>query len=811
MTAPASGALAESITRPDHGRPLAGVGNSAPLAGVGNSGRDRRILVDVLVLVLVGLTAVALLFAPWPGIKAALLFASAAVVPGTAALRKVRFASSLEAVAVTAGVSLTLSALGTLALIWLGWFHPIWVAVGVGSISTVLIAADLRQRTAGRAEGLRIAPSRRLAFGRDAVKPLLRWTRRWGPWLIPLLAAELLWVLSLSHISLAHLGASGLLGTVPLTWYVALAILLGGAVASLTFGKPRLWLALAYLTALVFVMTGTIAALTSVPQYGWTYKHIGVIHLFLASGHTSPSVDIYNRWPGMFAFAAGLTKLTGLDPITYANWVEPIFTVLNAVAVAALAKVLSRDDRAAGLAALVFVCSSWVGQTYLSPQTFAFVLQLTAMLLIIGQFGSRAPSPAISSVVRRIGFLRRRDAAERFAPAPTIDALTATILVVLIDYLIIATHQLTPYMLLIQFAVLLALRVVKGRLLWIGMVVVTIGYLVPNLSFIQKHYGLSTGFNFSSNATVTTFGPTIHRAVLYANAGELLTAALVLSALVAAGVLISRALIERAAPLVALTLCPAVILFAQSYGGEAPLRVALFAAPWAAVLVGCGLARLRVRSRTPIAALLVTAFTGLCLVATVANAASSVYPRNELKAAEYINDHGPRNAVFELVGANFPMKVGANYPYLAGASGDSGPDLFDHLPWLATRSQSPVDLSPIIADMLSYSKTGFLVFSTSQYQYARIFHTVPVQTIRAIETAVQNSPRFRLWYQNPDTQIYRLVSPATPATATAAQNGSRLVSPAIPPTATAAQNASRLVSPATPPTATAVRSGPQAP
>ncbi len=764
MTAQAGTALAEPITCPDDFRPRAGVGDPR---------RDRRIVVDVLVLVLIGLTVVALLFTPWPGVKAALLFASAAVVPGTAALRNVRFASSLEAVSVTVGVSLTFAALGTLALIWLGWFHPVWVALGVGSISALLIAVDLRRRTTGRGQSLRTATRRRLALRRDAASPLLRWLRRSGPWLIPLLAAELLWVLSLSHISLEHLGTTGLLGALPVTWYIALALLLGGGVASLTLGRPRLWLALAYLTALVFVMCGTIPALTSVPQYGWTYKHIGVIHLFLATGHTSPSVDIYNRWPGMFAFAAGLTKLTGLDPITYANWVEPIFTVINGVAVGALARVLSRDDRAAGLAAFVFVCSSWVGQTYLSPQTFAYMLQLTAMLLIVGQLGSRAPSPAISSLVRRIGYLRRRATAERFAPAPTIDALPATILVVLVDYLIIATHQLTPYMLLIQFAVLLALRVVKGFVVWVGMLVVTIGYLVTNLSFIEKHYGLVSGFNLTSNATVSTFGPTIHRAALYANAGELLTAALVLAAFAAAGLLIARGRIQRAAPVVALMVCPAVILFAQSYGGEAPLRVALFAAPWAAVLVGVGLAQLGDRPRTTVAALLITALTGLCLLATVADAGVSVYTRNELTAAEYINDHGPRGAVFETVGTNFPMKIGANYPYLAGATGDSGPDLFDHLPGLATRGRGADDLSPIIADMQSYSRTGFLVFSASQYRYARIFHTVPVQTIRAIQTAVQKSPRFRLWYQNPDTQIYRLVSPAAPPTAPGARAGSQ--------------------------------------
>jgi hypothetical protein len=764
MTASAGSALAEPITFPDH---------LSRHAGVGNPPRDRRIVIDVLVLVLIGLTAVALLFTPWPGVKAALLFASAAAVPGTAALRNVRFASSLEAVSVTVGVSLTLAGVGTLAVIWLGWFHPIWVAVGEGSISALLIAVDLRRRTAAGAERLRHATRGGLALGRDVVDPLLRWTRKWGPWLIPLFAAELLWVLSLSHISLDHLGTSGLLAALPLTWYIALALLLGGGLASLILGRPRLWLALVYLTALVFAMTGTIPALTSVPQYGYTYKHLGVIHLFLASGHTSPWVDIYNRWPGIFAFAAGLTKLTGLDPITYANWVEPIFMVINGVAVGALARVLTRDDRAAGLAALVFVCSSWVGQTYLSPQTFAYTLQLTAMLLIIGQFGSRAPSPVISSLTRRIGYLRRRATAERFAPAPRIDALTATILVVLIDYLINATHQLTPYMLLIQFAVLLALRVVKGFALWVGMVVVTIGYLLPNLSFLQQHYGLAIHFNLGSNATVSTFGLTIHRAFLYANAGELLTAALVLSAFVAAGLLIARGRIQRAAPLVVLMLCPAIILLAQNYGGEAPLRVALFASPWAAVLAGWGLAQLGQRARTTVATLLITAFTGLCLLATVANAAGTVYPRDELMAAEYINDHGPRNAVFELVGTNFPMKIGANYPYLAAANGDSGPDVFDDLPRLATQSRGADDLSPIIAAMLSHSKTGFLVFSTSQYQYARIFHTVPVQTIRAIETAVQKSSRFRLWYQNPDTQIYRLIAPPTPRTAPAGRGGSQ--------------------------------------
>ena len=80
-------------------------------------------------------------------------------------------------------------------------------------------------------------------------------------------------------------------------------------------------------------------------------------------------------------------KATGLGPLAYANWAIPLFSALNGLMLAGIAMTITGSRRATALAALLFVCANWIGQTYMSPQAFAFVLYLGAMGMILAKFG----------------------------------------------------------------------------------------------------------------------------------------------------------------------------------------------------------------------------------------------------------------------------------------------------------------------------------------------------------------------------------------------------------------------------------------
>jgi hypothetical protein len=68
---------------------------------------------------------------------------------------------------------------------------------------------------------------------------------------------------------------------------------------------------------------------------------------------------------------------------------------------------------------------------------------------------------------------------------------TAIGVVLLLDFLIVATHELTPYVLL-QLGALCAVGAMSSRG-WetlIAMALITITYLIPNLGYLSDNFGL---------------------------------------------------------------------------------------------------------------------------------------------------------------------------------------------------------------------------------------------------------------------------------------------------------------------------------
>jgi hypothetical protein len=694
---------------------------------------------------------------PLPSVRAYLIFAAALLLPGTAIMTRLHLGDLLATVSLAIGLSLAIDVAAALILVWSGWYHAAVVAAGLVVLSSGMIVADLgigisrfhtgHTTSSAPARNLEIAATRRVSARRVA----------WGAALLPLGGGVTLWVLSLANIDLTNLGPAGLLGVAPLTWYLALGALVGGAVWSI-WATPHVgWRTGLYVAAAVLVIYGTIPALTHVPQYPWTYKHIGVINLINRLGTVSPSVDIYNRWPGVFALAASLSRVTGVDSLTYAAWVEPLFMAIDALVVAAIAYTVMRNVRIAGLSALIFVCTNWVGQTYLSPQTLAFTLELIIVLLVVGQLSTATGGRLQTWIADRSSrAFRRPQAVESVAAVATISPRVSIAAIAFLDAIIVATHQLTPYILLLQLAALVALGVTRPRWLIALLGLLTVGYSVPSLGFLQAHYGLFSGIAPLSNVTVSTGVPS-HRAWLYGNVGLVLSALAWVLASLGALALMYKGRTRKATPLLALMVAPAAVLLVQSYGGEAVLRVFLFSCPWCAVLAASGLATLGSRLRLILTATVMAALVPLILVTTLGNAAVSVIPAAEVKASEHFFQYAPAGSALVLAGQDFPSHVGWRYRLMAGGFGDDSPDLFTNHPALSDHVLGSRDLPAVIADLAGITSRAFLVFSTTQLDYATLFHTTPAHSLEGLERAVAQSQDFRLWYRNSDTRIYELI------------------------------------------------------
>jgi LysM repeat protein len=574
--------------------------------------------------------------------------------------------------------------------------------------------------------------------------------------LAPLAAAMLLWLLSLPAVDLDSVGEYGLLTELPPAWYVALGTLVLGAATAACGRRSSGWTAAAYVCAVVIVLYATVPLVADAPTFAWTYKHIGVTRLIGLEGGVDPTVDIYNRWPGFFALAAVFSQLAGLsNPVAYAGWSEPVFALLNALLVAAIARAVAPGVRVAALAALLFTLADWVGGQYFSPQALAFSLALAVMLLVLRTLSATGAARRSMTVVER---LTRRPQGQRLLAQPLrLSRRTGVALVLLLDAVIVATHQLTPYLLVLQVGALVAFGAVRPRWLVAAMLALAVAYLLPHLEYLQRDYRVFSSFNPLSNAT----GPTeawdldpIPGKQLQGHATMVLTLAVWALSLIAVVRLALLGLARSALPLLAVAFAPLAVLVVEDYGNEATLRVILFSTPWCAVLIAWAIGTVE-RPATRLAAAVLTpaALAALFVVAFFGAHQLYVVPDGEVRASEHFYANAPAGSVLMTASVGFPANVGPRYELMRRGE-LLGDERFRHRP-LGSH-----DVPAVIESVREVAPKGFVAFSTSQARYVATYQLTPPGELAHLEAAIAVSRRFRLWHVTGDARLYELVSTA---------------------------------------------------
>jgi hypothetical protein len=716
---------------------------------------------DGLLLLLAALTAVACL-AGTHGIERPLLvLAAVCFVPGAAVLTLLRARDLLEGVVLAVVLGTSILTAVALPMIWTGWWHPAEAAAVTAIAAALLLALDLVRNIAA----LRRNPDIDLG-GRhgqaDAEPGDLEPGSRRGPVLLALLAlfSLVLWWLSLRDVDVYHLGAYGLPPALPVTWYCALAIAVLGTVAAITAKRTSGLVMAAYILVVGIILFATVPALSAQPHYAWVYKHIGVVRYLEQTGHVDPNADIYNRWPGFFALSAMLSPIAGrANPVSYAGWADVFFLVLDAGLIAAAARAVVRSARIAACAALLFVVTNWVGQTYYSPQAFGFALGLGVLLIMLRHLRPEDGGYAewVFGLFERVGRVPQEE------PDPddgTSWGRPAAIVAVLGVYaVIVASHQLTPYLLMASTAVLLLARVIKPWWLLLPMALMTFGYLAPNLTFVQDHYGLFTSidpFNNTQGVKITPNTPVAGK-VFNTKMQLVLIAVLWTGGLIATIRLLRRGLLARAVAFLILAACPFVVVFGQSYGGEAPLRIILFSSPWFAASISWALGIVERRKlRIGLTGAVALVFTALFVPSSLGQEELNVISAPEVRASAYFYRHARHGSVLVLAAPGFPYRYGASYTELSGPEGDANPNLMTQREF-QSHQLGPQQVPEVVKRIHRYSQHGYLAFTRNQALFARIFNLVPPGAMGNLEAAIARSPHFRLWYRNSKVRIYKLV------------------------------------------------------
>ena len=601
--------------------------------------------------------------------------------------------------------------------------------------------------------------------------------RHWPPTaqVLSLCACVVLWWFSVGGIRVGTLDDYGLLPAFPLSFFAALALLVASFVAAVRAPRPSELVLAGHALALIVFLHGTMPLLFSEPFYPWVYKHVGVVEYINLHGRLDASVDIYQNWPAFFALSAWFGRVAGIRPLQYVAWAQVFFNACNLVLLRYVFGSLSRDIRLVWIAVFVFFSANWVAQDYFSPQAFAFMLSL-GLCGVILRWLLIAPDRAwmarwlnrVAAFVARLGRRQRSGTAPKDEPAGSqrVGRRTARNIAIALFAVIVTTHQLTPYMLIVGLGVLTFLGVVRPRLLVVLFTVMALGYLLPRLDFVQRYYGLlgSAGEPFQ-NVRTAAVGPNglggEPGRVLSAHAARLLSFTIWGLGLV--GVVRRLRAGYKNLGVAALAVAPAFIVLAETYGGEAIYRVYLFSLPWFALLTAFALrpggdhwssVRAVTRLLLSLAVLL-----GLFLPAYFGMAATNEVRPGEVAASQYFYDHAPPRSVLMIASPQFPVRLAGNYEQFRLTIGEGDPSLLTVKPSLRHKLLGDRYVPGIAQAMRDYAggQPVYLAVSRNGKVTSEVLHLLPRGSLDELERALSRSRHFRIWYRNADTTIFQLM------------------------------------------------------
>ena len=421
-----------------------------------------------------------------------------------------------------------------------------------------------------------------------------------------------LWAFGVTQAKAGVLGPYGLPAVLPVVFYVGVALLITSVGFELARAKLRPWRMALHAVALVVMLYGTAPLVYPAGRYSWLYKTIGVVQYVNAHGQLNRFIDIYQNWPGFFALTAWFDKVAGVSsPLVYAKWSQ------LAVELAALPLLylcygaLRLPARQRWVAMLLYSGSNWIAQDYFSPQALGTLLSLgiaaiTLRWLCTGNRGGtplgilrrlrRRPRPAESHGQAEPEHQRTDDVKQGFLTSwlpgkGDLEFAPFVAVVLVIFFVLTFTHELSPYLLIVQFGLLAVLGYVRPRWLPVAFAAIAIAYLAPRFAYVNSHYGVLKSIGaFFSNAAPPSFysgaQPLSQRVIQYS--ADLLSAFVWGLALL--GAWLRRRSGHTVITLLVLTFAPFFVLGLVAYGNEGLLRVYLFSLPWAAALAAAVLA-----------------------------------------------------------------------------------------------------------------------------------------------------------------------------------------------------------------------------
>lgn len=598
------------------------------------------------------------------------------------------------------------------------------------------------------------------------------------------------WIAGISTATVQNLPMAGLL-LGPTHWIpIGFALVVLAIAVELVGVKPRNTVLFVSLAVFLVMVYAAVPIVFGAPEYAWVYKHVGVISEFQNYGRVVNPLDIYNEWPTFFAGVAEMAGLAHVNAVTFAAWGPLFFELANALLILALLRTLTENNRTVWLAlALYEGFVAWVGQDYLSPQAFSYLLWLgVAWMLLrwlraperrasrLGSVSARwtvplrrrlqvsgLRAPVKSSYPRWLLVSDRRGAATnapriplgstaefRSRPPVTPRVRLAAIFLISLLYVAIASaHQLTPYIGLLAVGALVSFRLVRPYWILPLLALITGGYLALHWHLIESEYIGDFGGDPISNAAGVSAGnfQQSTAAIWTERASTLAMYGMWLGAIV---LTIPR--LRRSSEILVpglLAFSPILIALVSSYGGEAIYRAFIFSGPWSAFLIADTVVE---RFRWAMRPALVVG-----LVLTLAAGVQGLYGRAyvygfssaDVAASQWLYGHmAPHSAVI-LPDENFPADESPNYDQYSFM-------LMPADPTVGPAWMNEADSAQVTRWLRRMGRSVAYIVTSASMERSALYNGAPLGYSALTRRLEHGFLDAHLVFQNSSTKIYRI-------------------------------------------------------
>ncbi len=578
------------------------------------------------------------------------------------------------------------------------------------------------------------------------------WRSTTGGWLLAIAVA--LWLSSLRDIDLRAMTDVGLLSVLPTTFFLALALLTVGFVFVLEHQPEKHRLVAAYLATFSAAAHATPAILYGTVRYSWSWKHLGIVDYIQRTGSVDPDaafLQIYHGWPGVFSATAWLADITGIDPQTIAIWTPVTLSLLSLAALSVVFRLFVDDPRTVALALWLFVIANWVGQEYFSPQGVTYTMYLGLLAIALPLERRAASDDGRFTLQADVGVTTDSKRAR----------LVMRLAILAIVVAIVASHQLTPIMVVVTFLVVAAMRVARTAWISVATVAAMLAWISgPAFTYIREN-ALDATDTFGSPAATTgesvldTARISVGQAIVVV-ADRFLAEALLVLAIVGLVVVWRRG---KGVIVLGSLLAAPIALLLTDYGGEVLFRSYLFASPWIALCGAIGLmattdgssSNLRIGLRSLVATVLVVAF----LFAYLGKERTNYFTPDEIAVTTWLYENAPPNTLLIEGTPNYPGQA-LNYENFFYVPISREPD--------SSIAKMNADPEAQLHRWMTNDEydASYFILTRGMYNEQRSIPSVPDGMFERMDVALRASDRFEIVQSNSDATVWTIVDEVDP-------------------------------------------------